>query len=602
MESTTTTTVVFYGISTTFPELYFLLWFFVWLYIAGDVICRQWLRIVPSLTGQILLGMALGPDGWNSVLPEPSGVTYPALVLLGNIGLALLILQAGLEMDVGILRLIGPRGVWIAIVGSILPIGIGISLTLALGYNVKTAIATGCCFGPTSAGIAMNVLGQCEVLQKPIGQLIVAAAIVDDMIALIVLSQLEALTGNMITVTSIITPIVSALLWFVLGGFMALFVMPKTIDKLIALWKGGTELVRKKIGVMGCCLSATADVDDAAARPTHALVVMMALFLALMLATYFSQASFLLGAFLAGLSNCRNDALGAFFSLQHKRIIQWLMRLFFAASIGFQVPVSLFGNGAVLWKGVVLMLSLCGKLAVGPLLTPKLDQQNHWRDCAVVGFSMAGEAEFAFVIAVFGVTNDLIDAELYASVIFAILLSTILSPLLLRTTLALFPYDDDNNRLLFKAQGQSEDGPNATTIDLSTCCFWHIQIQSHASWGSLQQLLQSLLNLDLEIVNHRSWHQRHSSDNNDTDIIWMWNDIYALDDTASATPPSETGGNCEEENGNLHNHHRLEEIKRMLRESIQQPVSNIPLEGYRTNFFVSSNKTYFRYQYDRMHK
>lgn len=179
------------------------------------------------------------------------------------------------------------------------------------------------------------------------------------------------------------------------------------------------------------------------------------------------------------------------------------------------------------------MMALTGKLAVGPLLTPKLNPEHHWRDCAVVGFSMAGEAEFAFVIAVYGVTNGLLEPELYASVVLAILLSTILSPLLLRTTLALFPYNDNEDALITKQTDRDNTGASIDfCMELSNCRFWHVQMKSHASWGSLPQLLQSLLELDLKIVNHRSWHQRHSSD--DTDVIWMWNDIYAIDCEASS--------------------------------------------------------------------
>lgn len=541
---------VFAGVSSSFQDLYVAILFFACLYLAGDVVCRRWLRIVPPLVGQILVGIAFGPEGLN-VLPDASST----FVLLGNLGLCLLILQAGLEMDVGILRLIGPRGVWIAIVGSILPIGIGIGLTVGLGYDIKTAIATGACFGPTSAGIAMNVLGQCGVLQKPIGQLIVAAAIVDDMLALIILSQLRALTGY-VTVGGIVVPIVSALLWFVVGGAIALYVMPKVTDKLLNYWQRGTNSIKEQSRV-GCCLP-TSGTDES--RPIEALVVMMALLLALLPATFFTQASYLLGAFLAGLSNCRNDMLGAYFLVQFKRVIQWLMRIFFAATIGFQVPVSLFGSGTVIWKGLVLMVSLCGKLAVGPLLTPKLEGKHHWRDCTVVSFSMAGEAEFAFVIAVFGVTNGLIEAELYASAILAILLSTILSPLLLRTTLALIPYDQD--ALFTAADAQAEKTLNEPT-DLSSARFWHIQMKSHASWGSLPQLLQSLLDLDLEIVNHRSWHQRHPSEQ-DADIIWMWNDIYVVDEIDGDTSPEEDVASL--------NNCRSEAIKTYIEESSHQKV------------------------------
>lgn len=116
-----------------------------------------------------------------------------------------------------------------------------------------------------------------------------------------------------------------------------------------------------------------------------------------------------------------------------------------AASIGFQVPIALFDSSTVIANGFLLALALFGKVAVGPLLTPVFDgsKEHHKRDMAVVGFSMAGEAEFAFVVAVFGLTEGLTPPDRYASVVWAILLSTVLSPLALRTTLALYSDDKD---------------------------------------------------------------------------------------------------------------------------------------------------------------
>ena len=60
---------------------------------------------------------------------------------------------------------------------------------------------------------------------------------------------------------------------------------------------------------------------------------------------------------------------------------------------------------------------------------------------------MMGEAEFAFVVAVFGVSEGLVPPDIYASIVWAILLSTLISPLLLRTTLFFFPstYADDDD-------------------------------------------------------------------------------------------------------------------------------------------------------------
>ena len=96
------------------------------------------------------------------------------------------------------LKLIGTRGLMVAVVGSILSIAFGFVITVALfGVDdMKANIAAGATFGPTSLGIALNILRSGNVLNTPVGQMIVSAAVIDDMIALIILSQLESLFGT----------------------------------------------------------------------------------------------------------------------------------------------------------------------------------------------------------------------------------------------------------------------------------------------------------------------------------------------------------------------------------------------------------------------
>ena len=144
---------------------------------------------------------------------------------MGEIGLVLLVIEAGVDIDVTTLKLIGKRGVIIATLGSILPIVIGIAIAYALGADTKAAIAAGASFGPTSLGIAMNILKTGKIINTPTGQLIVAAAIIDDMIALIILSQLGGLVGE-ITISGVLVPIVSALAFLIIGGYLALFILP----------------------------------------------------------------------------------------------------------------------------------------------------------------------------------------------------------------------------------------------------------------------------------------------------------------------------------------------------------------------------------------
>ena len=487
----------FAGVPTTPADLYAAMLFFLVLHLVGDCICARVLQIVPALVGYILVGIAFGPEGFDLL----STCAVRTFALLGNLGLILLIVQAGLEMDYNILRLVGLRGVVIAIFGTILPVTIGSAVASRYSTDFKTTLAAGCSFGPTSAGIAMNVLGRCRalfpppspslsppnaqdnshidgncegnhsqgetegsVLQLPVGQLIVAAAIVDDILALVVLSQLQVLTltssgtsdmdGNHEAKSNIAVdiaiPILSAFLWLVAGGAIALWVFPKAFS-----------------GVLRRITLQRPHWKEANRDGSCSLAILFGLLFALLPATHFSRASYLLGAFLSGLAFCQDcSPVDRKFRLRFEQPLAFLMQLFFAASIGFQVPVRYFGDAVVIARGFMFSLALLGKLAVGFLCPNFYGRQAagdegsgdreiapvtpfcgaHLRDCFVVGFSMMGEAEFAFVVAFFGMSKGLVPSDIYASIVWAILLSTLISPLLLKATLIFFPYRCKSDR------------------------------------------------------------------------------------------------------------------------------------------------------------
>ena len=75
-----------------------------------------------------------------------------------------MVIEAGIDIDLATLKIIGARGIIIAFVGSILPIAIGIAIAFILGLSAKGAIATGAAFGPTSLGIALNILKSGNIL------------------------------------------------------------------------------------------------------------------------------------------------------------------------------------------------------------------------------------------------------------------------------------------------------------------------------------------------------------------------------------------------------------------------------------------------------
>jgi len=464
----------------------------------------------------------------------------------------LLVVEAGIDIDVSTLKLIGTRGMMIAVVGSVLPIGLGILISVILfGTGDMTAnIAAGCCFGPTSLGIALNILRSGGVLNTPVGQLIVSAAVIDDMIALIVLSQLEALVGT-ITAGGILIPVISAMCYLLIGGYTALYIIPPILNNYVL-----PKFAEEHHGKIE-------------------LAIMFVFILALMPATHYAKASYLMGGFVAGLAFCTSHELHAIFVRQFKRLLQWLMRIFFAASIGFQVPIKDLFQGHVLAQGFVYLLALIGKLAVG-FMVPNFTQARsytkwHLRDCLTTGFSMAAEGEFAFVIAVFSVENDLIDADTYASVVLAVLLSTIIPPFLLRFTISYYHkkaeqelQDLANEEMDRKHQLEDgeydslskEDRENELVDEITKqrAVFLCIQTQSESAWGLMPRIMAKLSDLKLDIIDHRSWHPRGI----DTTLV---NEIYVKD-----VLTLEKKGEAQEV---LKKH--MDEIRDALRETINQP-------------------------------
>ena len=108
---------------------------------------------MPALVGEIFAGFLLGP-------PLADVVPYPeALVLVGEIGLIMLLLEAGVELDVAQLRETGLRALAIGLTGTILPLFVGIGLAMASGSSsFKSALAVGASFSPTSLGVAASAL------------------------------------------------------------------------------------------------------------------------------------------------------------------------------------------------------------------------------------------------------------------------------------------------------------------------------------------------------------------------------------------------------------------------------------------------------------
>ena len=345
------------------------------------------------MVGEILAGIAVGPHGLN-IAPKPD-----ALMMVGEFGLVLMVLEAGVEVDLASLSLVGARGVQVAFFGSLVPLAIGSVLSkLVFDMSAKTCLAVGASLAPTSMGISLKVLQDGGVLGTPTGQLIIAAAVMDDVIALVLLSELEALKNP--TPVNFIVPIVSSLCFIVFVGYLATRVVPDVLVKQLV-----PRVPKKHLeGVL--------------------LGMVFVVAYGMMVTTHYGRSSHLLGAFLGGLCFCSLSSMQTVWHQQVEKILSWLIRVFFACTIGFEVPIRDLWTGPVLARAAVFMIAAFGKVATGLFARPLTAVE-----ASKIGFAMSAWGEFAFIVATASREAGTLGHQEFSAVILCVLLSAVYAPL-----------------------------------------------------------------------------------------------------------------------------------------------------------------------------
>lgn len=276
---------------------------------------------LPSLVGEIVAGFVLGPPLLD-FCPFPE-----AMVLIGNFGLIGLILDSGINLDVAQLKKTGTRAVMLALCGTALALSTGFGFGYLSSPNYLSAIAIGAVFAPSSLGVSSQVLLAGEVLNTPTGQLIVAASVVDDVMGLILLSVLEVFVMDSPSAFDFILPFISSFGYLIVLGYLGIVWIPHLLQNYVL-----PRIAESK-------------------RDAVAFVLLFFLLAAYLPMMDYSGASYLTGAFLAGLSFSQITSVQTAYARSSRDISVWLMRIFFAATIGFQVPVKLFGDADVLKWG-----------------------------------------------------------------------------------------------------------------------------------------------------------------------------------------------------------------------------------------------------------
>ncbi len=350
---------------------------------------------LPAVFGELLLGIVLGPSLLNFIRPnEP-------LALLAEVGVILLMFRAGLETDLVQMRQVGALATVVAFGGVLLPFGGGFVLASLFGFPLLPALFVGAVLTATSVSISAEVLRELGQLRGKVGATILGAAVIDDVLGVIVLSLVLGLAGEGNPLLAI--------------GQMALF--------FPVAWLVGERL-----------LPVLVRLEHLAGGRDAVLAIMLGL---VMLFAWAAEAlgsvADITGAYLLGIVVARyTDEEHVVHHGSSALAYAFVVPVFFV-NIGLEANVTTLG-AAPLFTVLMLVLALAGKLAgcgIGALL-----MRLSWREALQVGIGMAARGEVALVMIAAGRVAGLVNDTLFTATIVMTLVTTLVTPPLLRLAFA----------------------------------------------------------------------------------------------------------------------------------------------------------------------
>ena len=155
----------------------------------------------PAVLGELVGGVIVGQSGLHLI-----NTSYETIHMLSELGVFILLLAIGLETDLRMLVRVGATSTAVALVGVVLPFGLGYAACRLLGLTDLVAIMAGATLTATSVGITARVLADLGRLRDVEGQIILGAAVLDDILGLVILTVVTGLArGDSVTVLNVAT-------------------------------------------------------------------------------------------------------------------------------------------------------------------------------------------------------------------------------------------------------------------------------------------------------------------------------------------------------------------------------------------------------------
>ena len=343
----------------------------------------------PAVAGEIVAGILIGPSLLD--LASPSEITST----LAEIGVIFLLFTVGLETKPAAIFKVGKSAAIVAVLGVVLPFVSGWLLMKAWGSTSVEALFVGTALVATSVGITARVLSAMGLLDAPTARIILGAAVIDDILGLLVLAVVSSMASGAVNYAEILTTAVLAIGFTV---FMTLVAAPVVTR-----------------------VAPTAD----RLRSGHGMFILgLVLCLGLSVAAAFIGVAAIIGSFLAGMAMAEASEDHPKMHRQINGVTEFLVP-FFLVNIGMQLRLDVFRDPSILVLCVIVTLVAvatklfgCGLGAINFGI----------KRAAQVGMGMVPRGEVGIIVAQIGLSLAVIGPELYGVVLFMAVATTLIAP------------------------------------------------------------------------------------------------------------------------------------------------------------------------------
>jgi Kef-type K+ transport system membrane component KefB/nucleotide-binding universal stress UspA family protein len=415
------------------------------LVVAGRLLGEAMQRIgQPSVMGHLLAGVVLGPSVFGALWPEAQHAIFPSdpaqksmIDAVGQVGVLMLLLLAGMETDIGLARRTGRASLAVSVCGIVLPFACGFALGMYLpGFllpdpheRFPAALLLGTALSISSVKIVAVVVREMNFMRRNVGQVILASAVIDDTIGWIIIAITLSLVEN------------SQLDWPTLAksviGTAVFLGISFTIGRRIVFW-----LIRWA--------------NDSFQSELPVISLVLALTFGMALITDAIGVHDVLGAFVAGILVGQSPILTRQIDQELRGVITALFMPIFFGLAGITADLTILGNPEILMLTLgIVAIATIGKFS-GALAGGRFGGLKFPESLAIAcGMNARGSTEV--IVATIGLSMGVLSQDLFTMIVTMAVLTTLAMPPTLRWALARLPLREEERQRIereeFEAKG-----------------------------------------------------------------------------------------------------------------------------------------------------